>query len=130
MSWSAFISGGFGVAVVSGLVMIVRAVLGRPLIQASAAEKVSDTALAHVEQARDDARQAFAEARSARQDAEQARRDASEARREASEARREATDAAREMRRLKSAILNPSITVEQLRAMVSDPPGNGMAFRS
>ena len=112
-------SGGLGVAVVSSLVMIVRALLGRPLIQASAADKISGTAVKLIEQASKDADDA-------RREAAEARRDASEARREANDARRAAEDAAREVRMLKSAILSPYATLDGLRALISEGPGNGI----
>ncbi len=115
---------GVGAAFLWGMVEVVKTVANRRIREVTAADRLSDSALDLVRQARDDAQAAWAEARSARQDAESARRDASEARREANEARREAMDMARDFRRIKSAILSPYATLEALRAMVSDPPSS------
>lgn len=140
MSWNlpALLSGGFGAALVTGAVLIVRALIARPLVQATAADKLSASAVKLIEAAQksaDDAnadalaqiREARDEARAARADADLARRDATEARREAVDARREAADVAREFRRITAAILSPYATIESLRAMVSEGPGNGVA---
>jgi len=97
--------------------------------EVAATATLNGEALELVRQARDDAKAAWNEAKSARQDADDARRDAAEARREANEARREAQDMARDMRRIKSAIMSPYATLDQLRAMVSDPPSsNGTSY--
>lgn len=120
MNWSAALSGGLGVAVVSGLVMIVRALLGRPLIQASAADKLSESALKLIAAAQKAAERAES-------DADEARREATDARREAAEARRSADEAERAVRYFRAAILSPSATLDGLRQMVTDGPGNGMA---
>jgi hypothetical protein len=100
--------------------MLVRALLGRPLIQASAADKLSGTAVKLIEQASKDADDA-------RREASEARREASDARREAVEARRAADEAERSVRYFRAAILSPSATLEGLRAMVNEGPGNGVA---
>lgn len=119
MNWTAALSGGLGVAVVSGLVMIVRALLGRPLIQASAADRLSESALKLIAAAQKAAERAES-------DADEARREATDARREAVEARRAADDAERSVRYFRAAILSPGATLEGLRAMVSEGPGNGV----
>lgn len=127
--WVALLLGGtFGGAAIGGIVEVIKTIANRKIRdatvsveQATAADRLSDSALDHVREARDEARQA-------RQEANEARREASEARREAVEARREAMTAVARMRQLVTAIQSPYATLEQLRLMVSDPPssnGNG-----
>lgn len=116
-------SGAGGLAI-WGVIEIIKTIANRQVTAATAADRLSDSALDLVRQARDDAQAAWGEARTARQDADSARRDASEARREATEARREAMDMARDMRRIRTAILSPYATLDGLRAMVSDPPSS------
>lgn len=129
--WPSWLLGsGVTGAFLYGFAEVVKTIAGRKVREATAADKLSDSALDLVRQARDDAKSAWTEARSARQDADDARRDASEARREATEARREAMSAVASMRRITTAILSPYATLEGLRAMVSDPPpsSNGTAL--
>jgi uncharacterized protein (DUF3084 family) len=135
--WVALILGGtFGGAAIGGIVEVVKTIANRKVRdaaatveQATAADRLSDSALEFMRQAGEDAKEARNEANQARRDADDARRDASEARREATEARRDAMTAVANMRRLTSAILSPYATLEGLRAMVSDPPSsNGTAL--
>jgi uncharacterized membrane protein len=119
---TTLLGSGIGGAFVWGIVEVVKTIANRPLRDAQAADQLSDSALEHVREARDEARQA-------RQEANEARREASEARREAVEARREAMTAVARMRQLVTAIQSPYATIEQLRAMVADPPSsNGSAL--
>lgn len=134
--WAVFLSGGFGAAIVSGAVVIIRLALklwaNKPLVAVTVADKLNDLGLELVRAAEASARLASADAKSARDearvardDAEQARRDAREARQEATEARREAMDANREFRRLKTAIMSPYATLDKLRELVGEPGPNG-----
>lgn len=140
--WSVVLGGGTAGAVIYGLALIVRVIVswisGRPLVQATVAERLNERALKLVEraersadEAQKDAEQARTEAAKTRQEARkeisEAREEATLARREASDARRAAEDAERTVRALKSAILSPYATLEGLRAMVSEGPGNGVA---
>lgn len=122
MSWSTIIGSGFATAVIWGGVLLTRALLGRPLIQASAADKLSDTAIKLITAAQKAAEKAEG-------DADEARKEATDARREAAEARRAADEAERAVRYFRSAILSPAATLEGLRAMVNEGPGNGVAAR-
>lgn len=135
--WPGWLQGvlgsGIGAAFLWGFAEVVKTIANRKLRDVTAADKLSDSALAMVERASTDAREARAEATQARRDADDARREASEARREATEARREAMVAVANMRRITTAILSPYASLEGLRAMVSDPPssnGNGTALVS
>ncbi|GIH07507.1 hypothetical protein Rhe02_55740 [Rhizocola hellebori] len=120
VDWPAVLSGGLGVAILGAVVAIVRAVMGRPLVQASAADQISTTALKLIVAAERSAERAG-------QEATDAKREATDARREATDARRAADEAAREVRLLKSAILAPTATLERLREMVGEPGANGSA---
>lgn len=125
---SLLLSGSVGGGFIWGVVEVVKTFSNRRIRDATAADKLSDSALELVRQARDDAKAAWQEAQNARRDADEARREASEARREATEARRDAMTAAANMRRLTNEILSPYATLERLRALVSDPPSsNGSA---
>lgn len=135
MNWlSLLIGGGFGASLVGGIVALVKAFWRRPLIKVEAATELSDQAVDMVRQVRDDAlaqiKQARDDATAARQDADEARRQAAEARNEAWAARRDAEGALREFRRLTDAIMAPYATLEMLRQMVAEGPGNGIATRS
>lgn len=124
------LGGSAGMGVVWGIVEIFKTIANRPIRQVTAADMLSDSALEQVKQALAAAEEARKEAREARREADEARREANEARREAVEARRDAMNAAANMRRIVTAIQSPYATLEQLRAMVSDPPssnGNGTA---
>lgn len=130
--WPGWLQTALGSGVVGGFLygfgVVVRTIANRKIRDATAADKLSDSALALVQQAGKDAKEARDEANQARRDADEARREASEARREATEARRDAMTAVANMRRLTSAILSPYASLEGLRAMVSDPPSsNGTA---
>lgn len=139
MNWGQIlIGGGFGATLVGGIVALVKAFWRRPLIKVEAATELSDQAvdmvrqvrddaLAQIKQARDDAAAARQDATTARQDAEEARRQAAEARNDAWAARRDAESALREFHRLTDAIMAPYATLEMLRAMVAEGPGNGVA---
>lgn len=125
MTWGTVLGSGFGATMIWGIVVIVKLWFNRPITKAMAADQLSDSALAMVQQAVSDAERARQRAENASADAEQSRRDASEARREANDARREAADVGREFRRLRSAILSPHATLEMLREMVAEPGANG-----
>lgn len=129
--WPTWLGGGAVGIFVYGAVQVINTFARRKVTQATAADQLSDSALALVRQAGEDAKAARDEARQARQDADSARRDASEARREATDARREAMTAVANMRRIVTAIQSPYASLEGLRAMVTDPPssnGNGPAL--
>lgn len=130
-SWLTSLSVG-GLAI-WGLIEIVKTLIrtfaNRGVVRVNAADKLSDSALDLVRQAGDDAKAARDEARAARQDAAESRREASEARREADASRRAAEAIQRDFSRIKSAIMSPYATLDQLRAMVSDPPSsNGTSY--
>lgn len=140
--WTVLLGGSTAGAVIYGLALIMRVILswlgGRPLVQATVAERLNERALKLVEraeksadEAQKDAEQARQEASKTRQEARleisEARQEAASARREAADARRAAEDAERTVRALKSAIMSPYATVEGLRQMVAEPPGNGVA---
>lgn len=116
------LGGGTAGAVVYGLTVIVRAVAGLPLVRASAADRLSESAIKLIESAQKAADDAG-------KDAALARQEANEARREASDARRAADDAERAVRYFRAAILSPNATLEGLRAMVNEGPGNGVPAR-
>jgi hypothetical protein len=111
---TAFVSG-------AGVVTLVKGWYERKPTQARTIDQLSDTAIEQVRQAVLDAGEARAAARDARREAEEARREANAARREAVEARIETMNAAASMRRLVSAILDPYMTIEELRKMVQQP---------
>lgn len=119
MNWGTALSGGVGAAAVYAVVLLVKAFLGRPLIQASAADRLSGTAIKLIESAQKAADEAG-------KDAAQARQEANEARREAADARRAADNAERVVNYFRAAILSPNATVEGLRQMVNEGPGNGV----
>lgn len=119
VTWSTIIGSSFLSVLVWGAVLIVRAFLGRPIIQANAAVKLNAAALELIKAAQHDAE-------SAGREAGEARREAADARREATDARRSAEDAAREVRMIKAAILSPMATIENLRAMIGEPGANGV----
>jgi uncharacterized protein (DUF3084 family) len=133
----AALSGGVVGAFISGVVEVIKTVSSRKVRAATVVDQLSDTAMEQVKQAiaaaeaaRSDAHEARAEAREARQEAYSARQEAVEARRAANDARREAMDMSRDLSRLKTAILSPYASIEQLRAMVTDPPSaNGSSVR-
>lgn len=125
MTWSTVLGSGFGAAVIWGIVVVIKLRMQQPITDAEAAGRLSDHALAMVQQAVDSAERAEARAEKASTDAERSRQEAAEARREATDARREAMDAMREFRRLKAAILSPYATLEVLREMVAEPGNNG-----
>jgi hypothetical protein len=144
-TWSTLLGGGFGAAVVWAVVALLKAWLGRKVINADAADKLAGSALEVLEAARKDNQLAIAQARAdaaatmqqalqdvaaARRDTDEARRDAAEARRQAGEARREASDARKEaemsgqmLRKLLTELFRPGVTVDGLRAFVNDYPG-------
>lgn len=102
----------FSAAVTSaGVVPLVRGWFERHVTAATAVDKLSDTALEMLRQAKTDADDARIEARGAR-------REANEARREAVEARIEAMRAAASMRAMIDAILSPYASIDELRKMV------------
>lgn len=120
IDWSALLSGGLGVAILGALVAIVRAVTGRPLTQASAADSLSNSALKLIDRAEKSAEKSA-------EKADRAEKEAADARREAVDARRAADDAGREVRLIKYAIMAPGATIERLREMVGEPGANGAA---
>lgn len=134
MNWQQLlIGGGFGASLVGGIVALIKAFWRRPLVRVEASTQLSDQAVDMVRQVRDDAltqiKQARDDALAARQDADEARRQAAEARNEAWAARRDTEGALREFRRLTDAIMAPYATLEMLRAMVAEGPGNGTVAR-
>lgn len=121
MNWiSLLIGGGFGASIVGGIVALVKAFLRRPLIKADAADQISQTALNLIKAAEKSAEKA--ETNAAKAEAK-----ADEARKEAADARRCADDAERVVRWIRAAILAPNATVEGLRQLVNEGPGNGAA---
>lgn len=129
----ALLGGGVVGAFVSGAVEVIKTFSQRKVRAATVVDQLSDTAMEQVKQAIAAAEAARQDAHEARDEAREARREAAEARREAADARREAMDMSRTMSRLKSAILSPYANLDQLRAMVTDPPsanGNGTALVS
>lgn len=121
MSWATVIAS-LVAAVLGGggSVAIVTALARRQVTRVEAASVLNESTLKW-------ASNLMADADEARRDAGEARREATEARREATDARRAAEDAAREARVLKTAIMSPYASLEGLRAMISDSPGNGVA---
>lgn len=107
-----------GSAIVSsaGMAVLVKGWTERRLTAATVADKLSDTALDLLHQAKQDADDARKEAR-------EARREANEARREAVVARTEAMRAAATVRHMVTAILDPYATLEELRRMVQEDDG-------
>ena len=142
-NWGWVLGSGFGAALIWGAVALIKAIAwlianrgitkaNAEQIRAAAAEQISGTAADLVRQIRDDAHAEITRARvevtEAKNEAVEARREASDARREAVEARREAMDISRDFRRLKTAILSPYATLDQLREMVGGDTGsNGVA---
>ncbi len=121
MNWqSLLIGGGFGASLAGGIVALVKVFIQRPLIQASAAGRLSESALKLIAAAQKAAERAEAEA-------DQARQEAAEARKEAADARRSADEAERAVRYFRAAILSPAATLESLRQMAAEGPGNGVA---
>jgi len=135
-SWLTVLLGsGFGAALLYACVELVKTFTGRKVVQATAADRIADSALAMIEAARADAERSIAQARAyasdviaqaaqdvaaARRDTDEARRDAAEARREATAARKEAMDASASMRRLTTEIMSPYASLDRLRALVGD----------
>ena len=112
------LGGGTAGAVVYGLSVVVRAIAGRPLVRATAADRLSESAIKLIESAQKAADDAGKDAAAARQEA-------NEARREAADARRAADNAERVVHYFRAAILSPNATLDGLRAMVNEGPGNG-----
>lgn len=109
---TALASGGLGV--------IVNALANRRKVRVDAADRLSDGALKWVDEFQADAREA-------RHEASEARREATEAHVQMRAVRAEAEWLAKQLQQLRRAIVDPSATLERLRAMVGpDYPGNGM----
>lgn len=122
-----------------GMAAIVSAFAKRRVTKAEATEKLTDSALDLFNAAKAQAEETRTAAKA---DINEARKEAAEARREAADARREATEAHRQMqaikdeaealagflRRLVSAIHDPYVTLERLRAMTGEPGTNGAAL--
>lgn len=107
---------------------LIRAVADRQPRRAEVADRLSDSSLKWVEQFQEEARAARAEAAEARAEVAASRRETADARREVDAMRREVAavrdDAeilGRELRSIRSLILSPSATLEQLRAAVNGP---------
>ena len=95
-----------------GMAAIVTALARRKVTRVEAADLLNESALEF--------------ASTLKADAADARRELGEMRREMGEVRHEAEALAYELRRLRLAILDPFATLDQLRAMVSGGPGNGI----
>jgi transposase-like protein len=97
-----------------GLAVIVNAITGRRPRKAEVADRLSESTLKWVEQFQE-------ETASARREATDARREVAEMRRELAQLRDDAEKLGRELRSIRSLILSPAATLEQLRAAVAGP---------
>lgn len=127
MDWSVLLGGGLGVAVLATIQALARLVSNRRVVQATAADQITESVLKQITAANAAVDKAYERCAAAERAAEQARLDAHEARREAVDARREAMAAVGEWRRLRTEILAPYATLEYLRRLVADPGSNGSA---
>jgi chromosome segregation ATPase len=112
---------------------LVNAYMRRRVTRAEAADALADSAIELLNAVKSDAR---ADVTAMRQDLSDARREAAEARREAAEARLAIRDARREaeqlasyLDRVVSAIHDQTMTLERLRLLVGNVPGNGGTHR-
>lgn len=101
-----------------GLVAIVNALARRKVTKIEAADRLNDSTLEWADKLQ-------AHATNALKEAADAHREASAAREEMAAVRQEARALAWELRRLRQAILDPRITLDQLRLLVNDVPPNG-----
>ena len=98
------------------LAVFINAVAGKRPRQAEVTERLSDSSLRWVEQFQE-------ETAAARREATDARREVTEMRRELAALRDDAEKLGRELRSIRSLILSPAATLEQLRAAVAGPGG-------
>jgi len=112
-----------------GLAIIIRSFVNRRVPNAEAAQLLSKSAVELIEQARKDAEALVKDARGevieARTEAQAARRAAVAAERAAEDSRRLTVDTAYKLERLIKAILQPGVTIDVLRDMVTK---NGHGF--
>lgn len=136
VDWGTVLGTGFGGAMLYSMALIVKTALGKRMINADAAAKLSNSAnemiqavridaeksIEHAYKLVEDARKELAEARievtQARQEATEARREATLAQREATDARRSSDESLYIVRRLTQAILSPNATLDGLREIV------------
>lgn len=106
---ASILFGGGGLAVI--VKTLIDAITGRRGRGAEVADRLSDSSLKWVQEFQE-------ETQRARLEAGEARREVAEVRRELAECRHEAEMLARDLRNLRGAIMQPTVTLERLRAMV------------
>lgn len=108
-----------------GLVAIVNAVSRKRLIKVEVADRLNEATLEWAESMKRDNAEVRRENAETRKELGEARREAAEIRRDLTMARHEAEALADDLRRLRSAILDPEATLERLRAMLAGRRDNG-----
>lgn len=102
-----------------GAATIITTLARRKVTKVEAADRLNESTLEWAEQLK-------ADAASARRDAHEARLEANGARVEMAAVRYEAESLAYELRRLRLAILDPYASIDKLRQLISEGPGNGV----
>jgi hypothetical protein len=126
VDWVATVTSAF--AAVGGAGGITAAVLvfsQRRKLKAEAADVIADSAVGLLAPYREELARLRADVVEARAETAEARIEARDARREMSRARDEAQEIADTLRRWRMAIMRPSATIEELRAMVGSYGTNG-----
>jgi chromosome segregation ATPase len=109
-----------------GLVAIINAVSRKRLIKVEVADRLNEATLEWAEAMKADNAEVRRENAETRMELTEARREASEIRRDLSAARHEAEALGDDLRRLRTAILDPHATLERLRFMVGGASDNGI----